>query len=38
VTDEGRKMGQSSEVPSSGLVMPEIEKAEAKKLLTRLRE
>jgi len=38
VTDGGRKMGHSSEVPSSGLATSEIEKVDAKKLLTRLRE
>jgi hypothetical protein len=34
---EGRKMGQSSEVPSLVLTIPSIEKAEAKKLLRRMR-
>ena len=37
VTVEGRKMGQSSEVPSLVLTIPSIEKAEAKKLLCQMR-
>jgi hypothetical protein len=37
VTVEGRKIGQSSELPSLVLTIPSIENAEAKKLLRRMR-